>query len=189
MILVALLSHRHNIPEITVAIFFLPPLKLTVTTIRGSSVLIDKNNHLIKPWLICHGAIMLFLVCLYIISHYVIQPLYLLMFSRLSLFTSGTIPGLGGIITRVNSIGVAAIIAALHGILELDIFDFLQFLAQSGLLGNYIYHFILLLESFQIFLPFLFRRFYCSTASSLLTRVTTSPSLMYCWSERLPKQF
>ena len=48
--------------------------------------------------------------------------------------------------------------AALLGSLGIEIFDILQSAARAGILGDSIYNFILLLESFQIFLPF-FSRF------------------------------
>ena len=74
----------------------------------------------------------------------------------MSLFISVTISGKEGIGILFISGRVAAIIAALLGSLSLDLLDIFQFTSRAGLIGNNINNFILLLESFQLFLPFVF---------------------------------
>ena len=97
---------------------------------------------------------MLILIFPYFISKYVIWLIYLLTFSRLTLFFSVNITREGGIRIQVTAGTVAARIAVLLVSLGLDL---LQFAVRVGLIGNSKYNIIILLEIFQIFLQFVSR--------------------------------
>ena len=47
----------------------------------------------------------------------------------------------------------------------------------------------MILESLQIFIPFIFGGLYCFTVSYLLPRYPPNPYFMDCWLERFPKEF
>ena len=112
---------------------------------------------------------MLIFSCLYIISHYVIQYIYLPTLSRLPFFISVATYGYGGIGIRYTAGIFSDRLAVLLGRLGFDIFYLLQITARSGLLGNAIHNFILLLGTFQLFLPFVFGLFVLLNSISTIT--------------------
>ena len=92
MMLVYPLSHKHFRPETVVDICFLPPRRLTVTTGRGYLVLL-KIKATIKPRITFNDAIMLIFIFPYIIGHYVIQSIYIPIYSSLYPFISVALYG------------------------------------------------------------------------------------------------
>ena len=68
---VAPLSHRQVVPATVVDLCLLPPRRLTVTTIRGYLVPLDKINVLSKFGSFLMASFCWF-ICLYIVGHYVI---------------------------------------------------------------------------------------------------------------------
>ena len=124
---------------------------------------------MIKIWIIFNGVITLIFICLYIIGYCVIQYIYLPTYNRMLLFIPVTFYGYGGIGIRYTAGIFSDRLAVLLGRLGFDIFYLLQITARSGLLGNAIHNFILLLGTFQLFLPFVFGLFVLLNSISTIT--------------------
>ena len=130
---------------------------------------------------------MLTFICLYIIGHYVIQPIYLPMSSRLYILFTVDIARYGGFGIGLVSGRVADRILALPRSLSLGLIDLLDFTAWYGLIGGAIKHFFYFSRSFRYSFHLCSYSLYCFTALSLISMGPPSPSLIYFWSERLPK--
>ena len=99
---------------------------------------------------------MLVFICLYIISHYVIQYICLSTSRRLTFFISVAISGYGGVGIGCVTGRFADIIVALLERLSPDLIYLFQFTERAELVGNALNNFFFLPKSPQLLLPLMF---------------------------------